>query len=304
MTQEQTLELMDDIVKLSKNSDEELQLRIRTLIDIYNKQSQKNEKLTKENNFFLKKWDKRNIADSEKDAKKDKIIEQQSRMAAMGEMIDAVAHQWKQPLNAISMMIDMLKDDFHTNDVDSAYIDDLDSTIHLQIDHMVTTLNEFRNFLRPSTKNEVFYIQLAIDNVRILMKDELIAQNVHLQLEIDDSLKMFGNRNEIKHLFINIINNAIDVFNERNIKKREIHIRCYSENKKIYIELEDNAGGVPEDIIDHIFKPNVTSKEEGKGTGIGLYMSTQIVEKNNGTINVHNSDIGAFFTIILHKPTI
>jgi signal transduction histidine kinase len=301
MTQNKNQELIDDLIKLSKNTDDELQLRLRTLIDVYQTQERENEKLKKENNFFLKKWDKRNLIDT----KKDKIIEQQSRMVAMGEMIDAVAHQWKQPLNAISMIIDMLKIDFRdSNDVDYAYIQELDSTVHLQIDHMVTTLNEFRNFLRPSTKNETFYIQTAIDNVRILMKDELIAQNVHLNLNIDETIKIFGNRNEIKHLFINIINNAIDVFNERDIQHRGITINCYSEYKKIYIEIEDNAGGVPEEIIADIFKPNVTSKANGKGTGIGLYMSTQIVEKNNGSINVHNSEVGAFFTIILHPPTV
>jgi len=300
MQKNKNQELIDDIVKLSRGTDDELQLRIRTLIDIHYTQERDNEKLIKENNFFLKKWDKRNLTDT----KKDKIIEQQSRMAAMGEMIDAVAHQWKQPLNAISMIIDMLKMDFKESDVDDAYIEELDSTVHLQIDHMVTTLNEFRNFLRPSTKNETFYIQTAIDNVRILMKDELITQNVHLNLNIDESVKIFGNKNEIKHLFINIINNAIDVFNERDIQHRGININCYNEYNKIYIEIEDNAGGVPDEIIADIFKPNVTSKASGKGTGIGLYMSTQIVEKNNGSINVHNSELGAFFTIILHPPTV
>ncbi len=300
MAQYTNQELIDDIVKLSKNADDELQLRIRTLIDVYHTQEKRNAKLTKENNFFLKKWDKRNLTDT----KKDKIIEQQSRMVAMGEMIDAVAHQWKQPLNAISMIIEMLKLDFNDGEVDKVYVKELDSTVRLQIEHMVTTLNEFRNFLRPSTKNETFHIQTAIDNVRILMKDELIAQNVHLNLDIDETIKIFGNRNEIKHLFINVINNAIDVFNERDIQHRGINVNCYSENKKIYIEIEDNAGGVPDNIIKDIFKPNVTSKGEGKGTGIGLYMSAQIAEKNNGSINVHNSEAGAFFTIILHPPAV
>jgi len=168
----------------------------------------------------------------------------------MGEMIDAVAHQWKQPLNAISMMIDMLKDDYRTDDVNEEYIEDLDETIHLQIDHMVNTLNEF------------------------------------------------------KHLFINLINNSIDAYNEHEIVSREIIMRCYKENKKIYIEVEDNAGGISKNIINHIFKPNVTTKAEGKGTGIGLYMSSQIVTKNHGSINVHNTDNGAFFTIIIPEGVI
>ena len=290
-----TQEMIDDIIQLSKQSDDELQLKIRLLVDLYKTQEKKNQKLKKENDFFKSKLDNRNVADK----KKDKLIEQQSRMVAMGEMIDSVAHQWKQPLNAISMMIQLLSDDFKDGDVNDEYVDELNSMISMQIEHMVTTLSEFRNFLRPSTKNETFSIQIALDNVQILMKDELIAQNIHLNLDIDDSVEVFGNRNELKHLFINIINNAIDVFNERSIKQREIKIRCYKDAKSIYIELEDNAGGVPENIIDHIFEQNVTSKEEGKGTGIGLYMSTQIVKKNNGTLSVENSDIGALFTITL-----
>jgi len=290
-----TQEMIDDIIKLSKKADSELQLKIRLLVDLYTTQEKKNQKLKKENDFFKSKLDNRNVADE----KKDKIIEQQSRMVAMGEMIDSVAHQWKQPLNAISMMIQLLNDDFKDGDVNDEYVDELNSMISMQIEHMVTTLSEFRNFLRPSTKNETFSIQIALDNVQILMKDELIAQNIHLNLDIDDKVKIFGNRNELKHLFINIINNAIDVFNERSIKKREIKIRCYTDEKSIYIELEDNAGGVPENIIDHIFEQNVTSKEEGKGTGIGLYMSTQIAKKNNGTIRVKNAENGALFTITL-----
>ena len=294
-------ELVNDIVKLAKDGDRDLYGKIKAFIDLYDDQKKINKKITKENNFFLKKWDKRNIIDNDK---KDKIIEQQSRLAAMGEMIDAVAHQWEQPLNAISMMIDMLRDDFQSGHVDDDYINDLEQTTHLQIEHMVTTLNEFRNFLRPSTKNENFHINTVVQNVQILMKDELIAQNLHLNLDIDEDTAIFGNKNEFKHLFINLINNSIDAFNEHDIQTREVDIKCYEENDHIYIKVEDNAGGIPKNIINHIFKPNVTTKAEGKGTGIGLYMSSQIVNKNNGTINVHNTNNGALFTITLRKAIV
>jgi len=301
MKQEIIEKLIEEIELLAQKTDKELYAKVEAFIEIYYKQLALNQKLEKENKFFIKKWDKRNIIS---DTKKDKILEQQSRLAAMGEMIDAVAHQWKQPLNAISMMIDMLKDDYRTDDVNEEYIEDLDETIHLQIDHMVNTLNEFRNFLRPSTKNENFHINTVIQNVQILMKDELIAQNLHIDLDIDTKIEIFGNKNEFKHLFINLINNSIDAYNEHEIVSRKIIIRCYKENKKIYIEVEDNAGGIPKNIINHIFKPNVTTKAEGKGTGIGLYMSSQIVTKNHGSINVHNTDKGAFFTIIIPEGVI
>lgn len=287
-------ELIDDIVSCTKDTDKNLYGKINAFVDLYEEQLKLNDKLSQENKLHLKKWDKRNLLENDK---KDKIIEQQSRLAAMGEMVDAVAHQWKQPLNAIAMMIDMLHDDFRTQDVDKEYIDDLDESIHIQIDHMVNTLNEFRNFLRPSTKNEEFHINTIIQHVQILMKDELIAQNLHIDLDIDTELKIFGNKNEFKHLFLNLINNSIDAFNEINTNKRELFIRCFSKKNQIIIEVEDNAGGIPKNIINHVFKPNVTTKSEGKGTGIGLYMSSQIVSKNNGTINVKNYKDGALFTI-------
>jgi len=294
-------ELIDDIIELSKNSDKQLQNKIKTFVDIYNEQKIYNKKITRENNFFLKKVDKRNILDHKK---KDKIIEQQSRLAAMGEMMDAVAHQWKQPLNAISIMMDMLKDDYKMNEISDAYIDDLNESVHMQIDHMVNTLNEFRNFLRPSTKNEFFHINTVIQNVQILMKDELISQNIHINLDIDDNIKIFGNKNEFKHLFLNFLNNSIDAFNEKNIHSRSVEIRCYKIDKKIIIEVEDNAGGIPQNIINHVFKPNITTKAEGKGTGIGLYMSKQIVTKYNGKIDVKNTQAGVIFTITLRESTI
>ena len=222
----------------------------------------------------------------------------------MGEMIDAIAHQWKQPLNSLSMMSDMLKDDFKNNLVDEAYIDELHETAHFQIEHMVNTLSEFRTFFRPSTKNETFTPYDIVNSVRILMKDELISQNVLIELEIDYDVELFGNKNEFKHLILNLINNSIDAFNERSITHRVIIIRCYSENENTYIEFEDNAGGISDDIIDDVFKPNVTTKAEGKGTGIGLYMSEQIVKKNHGTINVYNAKDGALFTIILKQPKV
>ena len=297
MNKHATQEFIDTIVQ--KSTVEVLDKDILSFLEIISQKDKEIKKLKKENNFFLKKWDKRNILLDERDAKKDKIIEQQSRLAAMGEMIDAVAHQWKQPLNAISMLIDMLKSDFDTGDVDKEYIDELEETTHLQINHMVTTLNEFRNFLRPTTKNELFFIHSMLANVLVLMKDELISQNIHFNTQLDHTVSIFGNKNEFKHLILNLINNSIDAFNEKKIHTRKIFINAYTEGKYVYMELEDNAGGIPDDVIQDVFKANVTTKEEGKGTGIGLYMSEQIVKKNNGSINVHNSKKGAFFTIIL-----
>jgi len=296
--------LLKEIVEQSKKSDKKLAKKIQSVLDFYVNEQIENQKTIKQNEYFLRQWDKRNIIAHERSLQKDELLEQQSRLASMGEMIDAIAHQWRQPLNSISMMSDMLREDFESGLVNSDYIKELDNTIHIQIDHMVSTLHEFRTFFRPSTKNEEFTMIEVMHSVEVLMKDELISQNILLDVDIDEHIKIFGNKNEFKHLFINLINNSIYAFNDKNINHRKINIRCYEESKNIYIEVEDNAGGISEKVIKDIFKANVTTKEEGKGTGIGLYISEQLVKKNHGTINVYNTNYGALFTITLRQSTI
>jgi len=303
MPQDINQDLIDELLLLSKDSDKKLQKNIKKLLDIYSTQKIALSRSQKQNNFFIKQWDKKNILTHEKDVQKDKMLEQQSKMAAMGEMMDAVAHQWKQPLNSLSMISDMLKDDFTKGIVDSKYIDEITQTTQNQIKHMLSTLSEFRTFFRPTKDNVItpFHLQNCIESVQILMKDELIVHNITLYIDIEEDLKVSAEENEVKHLFINLISNSIDAFEEIKKLSRHIYIRAYNENSKIYIEVEDNAGGIPTNVIDDIFKPNITTKKEGKGTGIGLYMSSQIVQKYHGSINVHNSNMGAFFTIQFKK---
>jgi len=230
-----------------------------------------------------------------------KMYEQQAKMAAMGEMMDAAAHQWKQPLNALSMMSDMLQGDFERGEVDQAYIDEMTEDIQTQIQHMVATLSEFRNFFRPTKEAKSFGIKRSLQSVLVLVNDEFIKNNINIHIQNDKEILIYGTENEFKHLVLNLINNAKDAFNERELKQRDIFISFYKEDNHINLEIEDNAGGIPEDVIHDIFKPDVTTKGEGEGTGIGLYMSMQIAQKLNGSLSVINTDTGARFLLeILH----
>ena len=226
-----------------------------------------------------------------------KRYEQQAKMAAMGEMMDAVAHQWKQPLNALSMMSDMLTDDFKNNLVDQEYIDDLSENTQTQIKHMVNTLSEFRNFFRPQETKESFGIKRSLSSVLILVNDEFIKNNINVHIQSDKEVLLYGIENEFKHLVLNIINNAKDAFNECNIERRDIFISFYKDDTSINLDIKDSAGGVPSHVINDIFKPEVTTKKDGKGTGIGLYMSTQIAHKLGGKLSVKNVDNGAQFSL-------
>ena len=229
----------------------------------------------------------------------EKLLIQQSKMAAMGEMMDAVAHQWKQPLNALSMYSDIIKSDFKDGAVDNLYMDDFTKNIHIQIDHMVNTLDEFRAFFRPSKTEETFTILDIIKSVQFLTKDEFMKNRITIEVESHKNIELYGSKNEFKHLVLNIINNSKDAFNDNDIKERRfITIRLLEDNGRDKIEIEDNAGGIPKSVLADIFKANVTTKAEGKGTGIGLYMSMQIAEKFNAKLIVDNRNSGACFSIL------
>lgn len=227
----------------------------------------------------------------------EKMLLQQSKMAAMGEMMDAVAHQWKQPLNALSMYAEIIKGDFDEGSVDKTYIENFRNDIQSQIDHMVNTLDEFRTFFRPNKEHENFQLLAVINSVLILTKDDLLKQRITVTIERKDPIFIDGSSNEFKHLILNIINNAKDAFNENRIEHRKISIRLIKEGEQRRMEIEDNAGGIPEEIIEDIFKSNITTKEEGKGTGIGLYMSMQIATKHHATLSVRNQNDGACFIV-------
>ena len=226
-----------------------------------------------------------------------KMLEQQAKMASMGEMMDAVAHQWKQPLNALSMYGELMKSDFDEGLVNEDYIKEMLDGVDTQINHMTTTLGEFRNFFRPNGEVVEFNLLEVINSVLFLVRDEFMKNTITIELNIDEEIRLKGNENEFKHLILNLINNAKDAFKDKEIKNRLIVIKAYREDSSVIITVEDSAGGINEAVIDSLFEANVTTKEKGKGTGIGLYMSAQIVQKMQGKIWVENINDGACFKI-------
>ena len=239
-------------------------------------------------------------------SQKEDMLKEQSRLAAMGEMVDAIAHQWKQPLNAISMAADMIRSD--NIDEDSvnyspklAEANEMSDIIHHQIEHMTTTLSEFRSFFRPTKERADFSLEKCIESVKVLLKDELIKNTIHIQQSKQKDIFINGYENEFKHLLLNLINNAKDAFKENNIKQRVIAIGYNETHEHIVIQVVDNAGGIPNHIIKDIFNPNITTKEDKEGTGIGLYMSSQIAQKHRGKLSVQNTKDGARFTLTIKK---
>ena len=312
MTKEKTKELLSSVINLSSNAHPDLHQKVLLLSKQYmqdvrframlvEQNSRYNEKLQRQEKELQRyKYELTKLVKEETEAhlKNEKMLQQQAKMAAMGEMMDAVAHQWKQPLNALSMLGQLLQMDFEEGIVDKAYIDNLLNDTNEQIEHMITTLTEFRTFFRPDKEPEPFGLKRCIQTVTLLMKDELLRNQIEVYIESEQEIIITGIENEFKHLILNIINNAKDAFNERERKNRAIYVRFYEEDGNIILQIEDNAGGIPDEIIKDIFKPNVTSKKEG--TGIGLYMSAQIAQKLNGQLYVANTERGAEFTLEVH----
>ena len=223
----------------------------------------------------------------------------QSRQAAMGEMIGNIAHQWRQPLNALGLIIQKIKM-YHDEDIlTSGNLDKSVDKSKMLIDKMSTTIDDFRNFFKTDKIKEEFNINDAIDNTLTLIESGLENHNIQIDIiNIDKNLNIIGYKNELEQVFLNIINNAKDALVDNKIDNSKIEIRVFLVKKFISIEICDNAGGIPKNIINRVFEPYFTTKEQGKGTGIGLYMSKMIIENNmDGILSVKNNKKGACFTM-------
>ncbi len=230
-----------------------------------------------------------------------KMLAQQARHAALGEMMDAVAHQWKQPLNAVVMLSELLVIEYKEGNLNQDYLKEYKEDMDRQVEHLLTTLSEFRTFFRPDKEEESFNLLDSMNSLLILVKDELLKNSINVSLECSDEITISVIKNEFKHVLLNILNNAKDAFIENNITDRQISIKVKEDDKSVNIEISDNAGGIPQSVLADIFKANITTKAEGKGTGIGLYMSKQIADKMSARLTAQNKANGALF--IFSIPT-
>jgi len=236
----------------------------------------------------------------ESSSKKDKILAQQSKLAAMGEMVGSIAHQWRQPLNALAMRVQFLEDDFEDGIIDMPYIKEYEEENMNLINFMSKTIDDFRNFFRVDKIRKKFCIVESLNAALNLISTQLEDHNVKIDILGDDTCDIYGFESEFQQVVINIINNAKDVFIEREQKDALISVNVTKEKENALLTISDNAGGIPTDIISRIFEPYFTTKEQGKGTGLGLYMSKMIIEDNmHGSLKVENTHSGALFTIKL-----
>ncbi|UCZ55811.1 PAS domain-containing sensor histidine kinase [Desulfurispirillum indicum] len=225
---------------------------------------------------------------------------QQSKMAQIGSMMGAVAHQWKQPLNNLAILAQCLPRDAERVSWDGRSIESTVADILKHVEFMNRTLDDFRDFFRPQAQSEYFEVGESITAVIALMREQLRYDDVDVLLEPSQPFHVAGVRNHFQQVILNILNNARQAFLERGIPaRRRITVSINSGEQHALITLRDNAGGIPRHLLpDALFQPYVTTKEHDE-TGIGLSLSRTIIEQMGGTISACNSGHGACFHLRL-----
>ena len=232
---------------------------------------------------------------------------QQSKLAEMGDMIAAIAHQWNEPLVELSALVQDIQTSYLLNELKDGEVNDFVNDSMIQIKYMSKTLSDFRNFLKPSTKKKLFSISKALNEINEIIGKQVFYSNIEMTFNYkneNEELLVYGYENEFKQVLLNLINNAKNKIVEKNIdfrKKAQIKINIERSAYYNIIEILDDGGAIDEKIINSIFDPYFTTKETG--TGFGLYMAKVIIEdKMRGIITVKNVNDTVVFTIKLpHK---
>lgn len=230
----------------------------------------------------------------------EKLMLQREKMAETGEMIAMIAHQWKQPLSSLGLVAMNIQTDLELEEtISKEKLQKLVSDINGNVTYMSDTINDFRNFFKVDKEKTEVCVKEVIEKSIKIIGASIIKKGIALDHEgCKEGQKIEVFFNELIQVILNILKNSMEAFLENTVDTPKITIQCYEEGKSQVIEIEDNAGGISENIIEQVFDSEFTTKGEDKGTGMGLYMSKIIVEEHcKGTIGVVNTQNGAKFFI-------
>lgn len=232
----------------------------------------------------------------------EQILIQQSKLASMGEMIGNIAHQWRQPLAQISAIHMNMKVTYDFDKFTKEYMESKIKEANKLTAYMSQTISDFQNFFKPQGEKEVFSIEKACRDACFILESSLKAHGIEVIFHITQDVTINGYKTEYSQVILNLLSNAKDILIERQIKNPKIELEIKDGNHYALVKIKDNGGGVDASIIDKIFEPYFTTRHQTQGTGIGLYMSKNIIERNmHGYINVVNVEDGALFTVKVDK---
>jgi signal transduction histidine kinase len=235
-----------------------------------------------------------------KNREKDHLLIQQSRLAAMGEMIGSIAHQWRQPINTVNLILQNIRDDYRYGELSDESLSRSVELGNRVIQDMSRTIDDFRNFFRPDKEKKPFQIRRSVDNVRALVDAAFQRRGIEVEVEVegDEELEVLGYENEYTQVLLNVLNNAKEAIAARGVANGHISIRLARTGGEARVTVGDNGGGIKAEAMERIFDPYFSTK--ALGSGIGLYMSKMIIEQNmGGRIYAKNILGGAEFTLVL-----
>jgi signal transduction histidine kinase len=233
----------------------------------------------------------------------ERLMITQSRLAAMGEMMSMIAHQWRQPLSTTTLMITNERLQQMMSGKEPSECEKILDKISDTMVYLSDTIDDFQTYFKPDKTTEEVSITTLIERVQHFIEARLVLAKVKINIEGLEEELIQTYTNEVVQVLINIINNAVDALEERDVEDRQIWISLHSSERNVTINVEDNGGGIADDIIDKVFEPYFSSKAKN-GTGLGLYMAKMIIDKHvGGSLDVANTSRGAEFTIALPKKS-
>ncbi|MFW5989820.1 MAG: response regulator [Campylobacterales bacterium] len=233
----------------------------------------------------------------EKSRQNEQILHQQSKQAAIGELIMNISHQWRQPITQLKALtaLNIMK----LEDGEEMSKEELLDSFHKMektITFMKNTVDTFQDFYQPKTKRDSFYIHRAIEDTQGIVEGTFKNHCVELTVEIKDEIETFASKNEYSQVLLNILTNAKDALVKNQVEHPKVHITVSAKDGKSVVDICDNAGGVPDEVMARMFEPFNSGKDS---SGLGLYMSKNIMDKNGGSLEVTNTTEGACFKIVL-----
>ncbi|MEV9642556.1 PAS domain-containing sensor histidine kinase [Aliarcobacter butzleri] len=240
-----------------------------------------------------------------KNTKQQHMIMQQNKLAQMGEMIENIAHQWRQPLAQINSSIILIDAILEKHNFKDTLVENKLTEIESLTSYMSKTISDFKNFFNPNKKKTIFKVENAIQKASDVLKGLINSHHIQIEINIEKDLKINSYLGELQQVILIIINNSIDAFIHMNIHFPKILINAYTDNESLVIHIEDNALGINSDLLDKIFEPYFTTKHKAQGTGLGLYIAKMVVENSLlGFLSIENKQNGACFTIKIPKGEI
>ncbi|MDR7078286.1 signal transduction histidine kinase [Neobacillus niacini] len=235
----------------------------------------------------------------EKNRQKDLFLIQHSWLAAKGELIDSIGHQWRQPLNHLSLLIQDVQEALQFGEINEQYIYTFTKESMSQIHHMSRTIHDYRKFYQPNIEKCAFSVADSVEDALSIFSSNLKDHHIHVNFNYRGQPMAFGYPNEYSQVVLNILMNAKDAFVTNEVKNRRLDILICTKGSFVIVEVTDNGGGIEPALLSKVFDPYFTTKRHG--TGIGLYLTKMIIENMNGRVQVENTDHGARFTLSVPK---